>query len=126
MNGALMIVATIPVSDLDRSREFYEGKLGLEVLWDSPASIRFSCGGGSELSIFRRPSTQTVHTLAHFEVSDIRAAISELEANGVEFIDYDDGPLKTTDHVAQIGPALGAWFHDRDGNTLGLRQAQST
>jgi len=123
MNGALMVVATIPVNDLDRSRGFYEGKLGLEVLWDSPASIRFSCGGGSELSIFRRPSTQTGHTLAHFEVSDIRAAIKELEANGVEFVDYDDGPLKTTDHIAQIGPALGAWFHDPDGHTLGLRQA---
>jgi catechol 2,3-dioxygenase-like lactoylglutathione lyase family enzyme len=126
MIGTLMVVATIPVSDLDRGREFYEGKLGLEVLWDSPASIRFACGGGSELSIFRRPSTETVHTLAHFEVRDIRAAIAELESRGVEFIDYDDGPLKTAGHIAQIGPALGAWFHDPDGNTLGLREAQST
>ena len=124
MNGALMVVATIPVSDLDRSREFYEKKVGLEVLWDSPASIRFACGGGSELSIFRRPNTETVHTLAHFEVRDIRAAIAELESNGVEFIDYEDGPLKTTGHVAQIGPALGAWFHDPDRNTIGVREAQ--
>jgi hypothetical protein len=31
------------------------------------------------------------------------------------------GP-KTTGHIAQIGPARGAWFHDPDGNTLGLRQ----
>jgi hypothetical protein len=28
----------------------------------------------------------------------------------------------TTGHIAQLGPARGAWFHDPDGNTLGLRQ----
>src|ERR1051325_7102311 len=123
MIGALMVVATIPVSDLDRAREFYQGKLDLELLWENPASIRFGCGAGSELSVFRRPNTQTVHTLAHFEVADIRATIAALESKGVEFIDYDEGPLKTTDHVAQMGPAFGAWFHDPDGNTAGLREA---
>ena len=38
------------------------------------------------------------------------------------FEDYDEGPLKTTGHIAAMGPARGAWFHDPDGNTLGLRQ----
>ncbi len=33
-----------------------------------------------------------------------------------------EGPLVTTGHIAQIGPARGAWFHDPDGNALGLRQ----
>jgi hypothetical protein len=41
----------------------------------------------------------------------------------VRFLDYDQGPLQTTGHIAQIGPARGAWFLDPDGNTLGLRQA---
>ena len=122
MIGALMVVATIPVSDLDRAREFYGQKLGLEQLWENPASIRWGCGGGSELSTFRRPGTTTEHTLAHFEVLDIQATVAELESKGVEFIDYDDGPLQTAGHVARIGPAWGAWFHDPDGNTLGLRQ----
>ena len=122
MNGAMMAVPTIPVSDLDRAREFYGGTLGLELLWENPASIRFRCGESSELSVFRRPSTVTQHTLAHFEVTDIEAAVRELEVNGVEFVDYDDGPLKTTGHIAQMGPARGAWFRDPDGNYLGLRQ----
>ena len=64
----------------------------------------------------------TEHTLAHFEVTDIEATVLELEANGVTFPDYDDGPLKTTGHIAQMGPARGAWFRDPDGNSLGLRQ----
>jgi catechol 2,3-dioxygenase-like lactoylglutathione lyase family enzyme len=122
MNGAIMVVATIPVSDLERARAFYGDALGLTALWENPASIRFGCGNGSELSVFRRPSTETQHTLAHFEVTDIEAAVRDLESRGVEFVDYAEGPLRTTGHIAQMGPARGAWFRDPDGNFLGVRQ----
>jgi hypothetical protein len=57
--------------------------------------------------------------------SQMRAAMSlrELEAGGVIFLDYTEGPLVTKGHIAQLGPARAAWFHDPDGNTIGLRQA---
>jgi catechol 2,3-dioxygenase-like lactoylglutathione lyase family enzyme len=122
MIGARMVVATLPVSDLERSKAFYSELLGLTFLWENPASARFRCGEHSELSIFRRPGIVTEHTLAHFEVTDIEATVRDLEAKGVEFLDYSEGPLTTTGHVAQLGPARGAWFRDPDGNTLGLRQ----
>jgi catechol 2,3-dioxygenase-like lactoylglutathione lyase family enzyme len=122
MIGATMVVATVPVSDLERAKAFYGQTLGLTFLWESLASVRFRCGDGSELSIFKRPLTVTEHTLAHFEVSDIEATVRDLEAGGVEFIDYTEGPLTTTGHIAQLGPARGAWFRDSEGNTLGLRQ----
>jgi len=122
MQGATMAVPTIPVTDLDRAKEFYGETLGLEFLWENPASIRFRCGDASEISVFKRPPVAADHTLAHFEVADIEAAVRDLEAKGVEFIDYDEGPLATTGHIAQLGPARGAWFHDPDGNTLGIRQ----
>ncbi|HEX7462091.1 MAG TPA: VOC family protein [Dermatophilaceae bacterium] len=122
MIGATMVVATVPVTDLDRAKVFYGGTLGLTFLWENPVSVRFRCGDGSELSIFKRPPTTTEHTLAHFEVTDIQAVVRDLEASDVAFIDYADGPLMTTDHIAQLGPARAAWFHDPDGNTLGLRQ----
>ena len=117
-----MVVATIPVTDLDRAKIFYGDTLGLRVLWDNPASVRFACGGVTELSIFRRAASTADHTLAHFEVSDIEAMVRELEGRGVTFVDYAEGPLQTTGHIAQIGPARGAWFRDPDANTLGLRQ----
>jgi catechol 2,3-dioxygenase-like lactoylglutathione lyase family enzyme len=122
MLGATMVVATLPVSDLERAREFYRVALGLTQLWENPVSIRFRCGGESELSIFRRPGLVTEHTLAHFEVADIDATVRELEAKGVQFVDYAEGPLTTTGHIAQLGPARAAWFRDPDGNFLGLRQ----
>jgi catechol 2,3-dioxygenase-like lactoylglutathione lyase family enzyme len=123
MIGATMVVATVPVTDLERSKAFYGETLGLEVLWENPASVRFRCGDLSELSIFKRPPVTTEHTLAHFEVTDIEAVVTDLEAKGVEFLDYTEGPLVTTGHIAQIGPARGAWMRDPDGNTLGVRQA---
>jgi len=122
MVSATMVVATMPVSDLGKARVFYGETLGLTFLWENPASIRFRCGDNSELSVFRRPSTVTEHTLAHFEVTDLESEVADLEAKGVAFLDYSEGALRTTGHIAQIGPARAAWFRDPDGNTLGLRQ----
>jgi Glyoxalase/Bleomycin resistance protein/Dioxygenase superfamily. len=72
------------VTDLARAKGFYGETLGLLFLWENPASVRFRCGDSSELSIFKRPPTATEHTLAHFEVTDIEAAVRDLEAKGVD------------------------------------------
>ena len=123
MDGARMVVPTVPVSDLEQAKSFYGETLGLELLWENPASVRWRCGESSELSTFKRPGIVTEHTLAHFEVTQIEATVRDLEAKGVQFLDYTEGPLVTTNHIAQLGPARGAWFRDPDGNTLGLRQS---
>jgi len=117
------LVTTIPVVDLERAKVFYGQTLGLRFLFELGPSVRFEAGDRSEVSIFRRGPTRADHTVAHFEVSDLTSMVRDLEAAGVEFIDYADGPLRTTGHIAQIGPAQGAWFHDTEGNILGLRQA---
>lgn len=122
MITATMVVPTIPVTDLDRARAFYGESLGLTYLLETPVGLRYRCGPASEISVFKRPPVETEHTLAHFEVEDIEVAVKELVGKGVEFIDYDDGPLATTGHIAQLGSARAAWFRDPDGNTLGLRQ----
>jgi catechol 2,3-dioxygenase-like lactoylglutathione lyase family enzyme len=120
--GTALAVTTIPVVDLDRARDFYVDTLGLRVLYEAGPSVRLEAGNGSQISIFRRGATRADHTVAHFEVDDLDAIVRELESRGVQFLDYDDGPLKTTNHIAQIGPARGAWFHDTEGNILGVRQ----
>ena len=62
MLGATMVVATVPVTDLERAKAFYGESLGLTILWESPASIRFRCGTNSEISTFKRPPNQhTAH-----------------------------------------------------------------
>ena len=122
MLTATKVVPTVPVTDLERAREFYGSTLGLTLLWETPMALRYGCGPGTEISVFRRAPTTTEHTLAHFEVDDIEAAVEELASKGVAFVDYAEGPLTTSGHIAQLGPARGAWFQDPDGNTLGIRQ----
>src|SRR6478736_5426233 len=118
MIGATMVVATLPITDVDRAKAFYTDVLGLTLLSETPVGVRLRCGDVSEVSLFKRPPVSSEHTQAHFEVSDIEAVVTDLEAKGVEFIDYTEGPLTTTGHIAQLGPARGAWFRDPDGNTL--------
>src|SRR5689334_13763572 len=116
MLGNFKIVATIPVTDLERAKAFYRDTLGLKLTDENPFSARFSCGGGSELSIFKRGPSKADHTLAHFEVDDIEKAVTSLSAKGVTFLEYETP--KTVNFIAEIGPARGAWVRDPDGNIL--------
>jgi catechol 2,3-dioxygenase-like lactoylglutathione lyase family enzyme len=116
------VVATIPVTDLDRSLAFYRDVLGLKVLDENPNSVRLGAGA-TQLSIFKRPPVERGHTTAHFEVADIEAAVAELKTRGAVFEEYDTPYLKTVNGIAPMGPiARGAWFKDPDGNVLGLRE----
>jgi extradiol dioxygenase family protein len=116
-----VLVTTVPVTDLDRAREFYGQTLGLKMLYSSGPSIRWEAANGAQLSTFQRGPTTADHTVCHFEVHDLDALVQELEGRGVQFLDYDEGPLKTTGHIARLGPARSAWFKDPFGNILGLR-----
>jgi len=117
-----MVVPTIPVTDLDRSKAFYTDVLGLTAIDESPFSVRYRCGAGSQLSIFKRGPVDRVNTVAHFEVADIEAIVADLRGRGAVFEEYTEGPLVTTNGVAQVGPARAAWLRDPDGNFLGLRE----
>lgn len=118
-----MAVATIPVTDFDRSLPFYRDVLGLIVLDENPNAIRLGAGSGTQISIFKRPPVERGHTMAHFEVSDMEAAVADLRSRGAVFEEYAAGPLQTTNGIAQYAPGLrGAWFKDPDGNVLGLRE----
>ena len=71
-----------------------------------------------------------MHTQMGWEVDDIEAAVRELRARGVKFEEYDLPGLRTVDGIAEIAgnyPSKGtgergAWFHDSEGNLLGIGQ----
>jgi catechol 2,3-dioxygenase-like lactoylglutathione lyase family enzyme len=114
-----MVVSTVAVTDLDRARQFFKDQLGLPLLDETPFAFRFGAGSGTQMSV-RRGQPNIGQTAAHFEVDDIDAAIRELTARGVTFEEYETP--RTTNFIAQIGPARGAWFKDPDGNVFGLRE----
>jgi catechol 2,3-dioxygenase-like lactoylglutathione lyase family enzyme len=55
MITATMVVATVPVTDLERAKEFYGDTLGLTLLWETPVALRYRCGSVSEFSVFKAP-----------------------------------------------------------------------
>jgi catechol 2,3-dioxygenase-like lactoylglutathione lyase family enzyme len=113
-----MVVSTVAVTDLDRAKRFFHEQLGLPLLDETPFACRFGAGRGTQMSV-RRGQPNVGQTAAHFEVDDIEAVIRDLTARGVTFEEYETP--KTTNFIAQIGPARAAWFKDPDGNVFGLR-----
>jgi catechol 2,3-dioxygenase-like lactoylglutathione lyase family enzyme len=114
-----MIVPAVAVTDLDRAKQFYGQQVGLPILDETPFTMRFGCGAGTQLAV-RRGTPNVGQTVAHFEVADIEAEIAELQSRGVAFDEYETP--KTVNFIAQLGPARGAWFRDPDGNVVGLRE----
>lgn len=68
----------------------------------------------------RRGQPNVGQTVGHFEFDDIEAVVRELTSRGVAFEEYETP--KTTNYIAVIGPARGAWFKDPDGNVFGVRE----
>lgn len=120
------VMPAIAVSDIDRAREFYEGKLGLTSTGERPdGGVRYACGEGSSIHVYPSPANagKSTATMAGFAVGDVEAAVDELIARGVVFEQYDIGPIKTNEKgVAQIGDTTSAWFKDPDGNILSVNQ----
>jgi catechol 2,3-dioxygenase-like lactoylglutathione lyase family enzyme len=115
------ITAIVPTTDLARARDFYGETLGLRDTGATMpgAEVIYECGGGSLLEVYERPSAGTAeHTLASWEVDDVRGAVDELRGRGVRFEDYDTPEFKTEDGVATAGEFQAAWFRDPDGNIL--------
>jgi catechol 2,3-dioxygenase-like lactoylglutathione lyase family enzyme len=118
--------ALVAVSDMQRARDFYEGKLGLAARGDDPDGGRtYACDGETMLHLF--PSAAGAGgsgaTVAGWYVSDIESVVAELTGNGIRFERYDQPPLVTDGQgIATLGSSKGAWFKDPDGNILGLLQ----
>jgi catechol 2,3-dioxygenase-like lactoylglutathione lyase family enzyme len=121
------ISAVLCSSDLEKSQEFYEKKVGLTL---SPETIKnhllFECGDGTTLLLYGRPAPNKAdHTQVRFWSKDVAADVNELIDRGIVFDEYDMGAFKTIDHVVTT-PGIGksAWFKDPDGNTLALFQPE--
>jgi catechol 2,3-dioxygenase-like lactoylglutathione lyase family enzyme len=123
------ITAIVPTTDLARAVTFYGETLGLT---DSGASapgpqVIYRCGGGTLLEVYERPTAgDAQHTLASWEVDDVREAVDELRGRGVAFEDYDLPEFKTEDGIATAGDFQAAWFRDPDGNILCIHSTTTT
>ncbi|MGB8432790.1 MAG: VOC family protein [Burkholderiales bacterium] len=114
------ITTILPVKDMNRARDFYRNKLGLEPRgFAADGNYLFACGGDAHIALITKPEgTKSEHTALSFEVKGIERVIEELKAKGVVFEDFDFPDLKTVDHVCVLGSDKAAWFKDTEGNYL--------
>jgi len=125
--GTNRISAVVCSTDLVRSQDFYEQKVGLKL---SPETITnhllFECGEGTTLLVYGRGNPNLAdHTQVRFWSTDVAADVEELRGRGVVFEEYDFPTFKTVDGIA-TSPGIGksAWFKDPDGNTIALFQPE--
>lgn len=116
MLGSAPVAAVLPSTDLDRSKDFYQGKLGLR-LRSGDGPLVFEAGDGTLLQVYYRPEgVKPEHTVAAFRVTGIGDVIHGLVEKGVVFDDYEG----MENHIMASGQSRLAWFKDPDGNTLAL------
>jgi predicted enzyme related to lactoylglutathione lyase len=116
------ISAVVCSTDLERSREFYEQKVGLTLSPETiPNHLLFEGGDGTTLLVYGRPSPNLAdHTQVRFWCADVAADVRELVGRGVKFDLVEFGDSKMVDHVLTTPVGRSAWFKDPDGNTIQL------
>ncbi len=109
---------SLPVTDLDRSRNFYEGVLGLKVIEQSPRMVFLQSGDdylilakGNEPLKFDSSKNTPVHHAFRVEPGEFQSSIDDLRKNGVEVFNIEERNTGVF-----WGPQ--AYFLDPDGNKL--------
>ena len=108
---------SVPVTDLDRSIEFYEGTLGLPRVVGNDSWPEFQLGENVSLyltdpAVIGRQFTGPHTAFIALRVADVAEAREALEARGIDF----EGETFDT------GVCHMALFHDPDGNSLMLHR----
>jgi catechol 2,3-dioxygenase-like lactoylglutathione lyase family enzyme len=127
------VVAKLPAQDLDRARDFYRDKLGLEPTEERDRGLRYCCGAGEFHLFLSSGAPSGTATQIGFEIEDLDATVAELRARGVVFeepvvrhLAVVDGIVEVRDNYPSKGTGeRGAFFRDSEGNVLSLGQSTS-
>lgn len=118
------VSAYVPVSDLARGREFYEGVLQQQPRQSGDAGVLYECADGSTFFMYLSAGAGTSSASCLFwDVDDIDAEVNALKERGVAFERYDVPGTESDGEIATGGGAKAAWFKDPDGNILALIEA---
>lgn len=119
------LTAFVGTRNATRAKAFYAGVLGLTLISEDPFALVFDANGTMlrVTPVHELPPVQ--HTVLGWEVSDIVAAVTEMQGAGVRFerFGFPQDELGIWD--APDGTRV-AWFKDPDGNMLSLAQHSAT
>ena len=105
----------VPISDLDRAVDFYEGVLGLSLSMRFPG-IAFFDAGNTRLYLARVPQADFQgRATIYFWVDDVTATIASLEERGAPVRERPSIVHEADDHDLWMG-----FVTDPDGNQIGV------
>jgi catechol 2,3-dioxygenase-like lactoylglutathione lyase family enzyme len=112
------------VDDLQKAKEFYGQKLGLNVS-ESREGLTLQIAGGAKVFVYPKPNhTPASFTILNFPVKNIEEAVDQLVKLGVRFERYE-GELKTDEKgIFRGGGPKIAWFKDPAGNILSVLESE--
>ena len=119
------IAPTLAASDVERAKEWYAEKLGLQPTVEWPGGLIYPAGGDPMgFGIYLSPNAGTNRaTSAAWIVDDLDQVMSSLRERGLRFEDYDMPELLTVDGIGTSDDgSRSAWFVDSEGNTLMILQ----
>ena len=120
----LTIGPVIPVSNLERSRRFYEGQLGLTGQ-PAPGGFALRSGDGSVAYLLEGTEYpgQAEWPLASFRTEDLEATVAELTSRGIDLEQIHDGLTETDSYgIADLEGMRIAWIRDPDHQVLSFFQ----
>lgn len=122
MLGSTNIIAFVPIKDLQKSRAFYEGILGLRFVKDDGFALVLDANGIMVRAVKMKDFTPAQFTVLGWEVPDIENVVRELGKKGIHFEIF--GFFKQDELGIWTAPGGDkvAWFKDPDGNTLSVSQ----
>ena len=112
----------IAVDDLEKARQFYGDKLGVnvEVLDEENGLLTLHLAGDRDTLVYLSPGMQPAsYTILNFIVDDVEAAVDELSGRGVDFERYEGFDQDERGIARGPGPNI-AWFKDPAGNILSV------
>jgi catechol 2,3-dioxygenase-like lactoylglutathione lyase family enzyme len=120
--SASKLIGFVPTTDSNRSRKFYEGKLGFKFVSDDQFALVMQAGESMIRIAKAGKFTPAQYTVMGWEVTDIEATVKWLTGRGVIFEKYpfvqdQEHGIWTTPNGDKV-----AWFKDPDGNVLSLSQ----
>jgi len=105
----------VTVSDLARSKDFYQNVLGLQFLFDAGPMSFLQCGKIRFAIGTTDKPVSPGGTILYFRVADIEETHTKLAARGVEFVQKPHLVAKMPDHDLWL-----AFLSDPDKNPIGL------
>ena len=121
MLGNADVKPMIAVKDLDRARQFYEDKLGLETTDEWGGEGLTMKSGDTLINVYKSDFAGTNKATAlTFEVEDAAQEVRDLRDKGIMFEHYDMPGLEQQGDLHVAKGFKTAWFKDPDGNILSL------